>query len=78
LTFEEKENVKNPISGDMVQKLRVIYNKEDGYTPGDVYELFYYKDYNVTAWNFIGEGDGRASVWRGNGDCIHFRRLSRI
>lgn len=70
LTFEEEENVKDPISGDTVQKLRVIYNKEDGYTPGDVYELFYDDDYTVTAWNFIrgGEGEGRATVWKDNQD----------
>ncbi|MDA0350227.1 MAG: hypothetical protein O3C20_22820 [Verrucomicrobia bacterium] len=68
LNFEEEENVKDPISGATVQKLRVIYNKEDGYTPGDVYELFYDKDYNVTAWNFIrgGEGEGRPTIWKGN------------
>jgi len=68
LTFEEEENDKDPISGETVQKLRVIYNKDDGYTPGDVYELFYDEDYNITAWIFLrgGKGEGRATVWKDN------------
>ena len=68
LTFEEEENVKDPISGETVDKLRCIYNNEDGYTPGDIYELFYTDDFTVTAWNFIrgGEGEGRPVVWKGN------------
>jgi hypothetical protein len=68
LTFEEEANVKDPISGATVQKLKVIDNREDGYTPGDAYELFYDKNYNLTAWNFIrgGEGEGRPTVWKGN------------
>lgn len=70
LTFEEEENVKDPISGETVHKLRCIYNNEDGYTPGDIYELFYTDDFTVTAWNFIrgGEGEGRPTVWKGNQD----------
>lgn len=70
LTFEEEENVKDPITGDTVHKLRCIYNQQDGYTPGDIYELFYTDDFTVTAWNFIrgGEGDGRPTVWKGNED----------
>ncbi|MCZ6674779.1 MAG: hypothetical protein O7C75_17760 [Verrucomicrobia bacterium] len=70
LTFEEEEKVKDPISGEPVRKLRVIYNKEDGYTPGDVYELFYDETYAITAWKFLrgGEGEGRVTVWKGNQD----------
>lgn len=70
LKFEEETNVKDPISGETVDKLRVIYNNEDGYTPGDVYELFYTDDHTITAWNFIrgGEGEGRPTVWNGNQD----------
>ncbi|MCB1120517.1 MAG: hypothetical protein KJT03_03130 [Verrucomicrobiae bacterium] len=68
LKFEDEANVKDPISGETVNKLRCIYNKQDGYTPGDIYELFYTDDYTITAWNFIrgGEGEGRPTVWKGN------------
>lgn len=68
LTFEEEENVKDPISGETVKKLSVIYNNDDGYTPGDVYELFYDDDYTVTSWIFKrgGQGEGRPTVWKGN------------
>lgn len=68
LNFKEEENVKDPISGETVQKLSVIYNNEDGYTPGDVYELFYDDDYTLTSWIFKrgGEGEGRPAVWKGN------------
>jgi len=43
-------------------------DKDDGYTPGDVYELFYDEDYNITAWIFLrgGKGEGRATVWKDN------------
>jgi hypothetical protein len=68
LTFEEERNVKDPISGEPVQKLRVIYNDKDGYTPGDIYELFYDENYNITAWKFLrgGEGEGRATAFKDN------------
>lgn len=68
LRFEEEKDVKDPVDGETVNLLRVLYNREDGYTPGDVYELFYDKDYTITAWNFIrgGEGEGRPMSWEGN------------
>jgi hypothetical protein len=68
LTFEEEENVADPISGNTVQMLRVIYNKAEGYTPGDVYELFYDDDNTITSWIFKrgGEGEGRPTVWKAN------------
>ncbi len=41
---------------------------QDGYTPGDVFELFYDDDYMITSWIFKrgGEGEGRPTVWKEN------------
>lgn len=46
--------------------LRVTYPDGAGYTPGDVYDLFYDKDYSVTHWVFRKGGSvkpSRISEW---------------
>ncbi len=39
-------------SGGKADGLRVIYNAEQGYTPGDIYELFYNEEDRIVRWIF--------------------------
>jgi hypothetical protein len=54
-----------PISGVNTTKLTVVYNEEDGYTPGDAYDLFLDEEYRIKEWVFRrGNGaTGRAMTW---------------
>lgn len=69
-TYEVEENVPAPISGNSSTKLIIIYNSEDGYTPGDAYDLYLDEDHLITEWVFRrGNGpDGRAITWEAEKD----------
>jgi hypothetical protein len=51
-TFSEKQNVLAPISKDTLNMLTVVYDNDGGYTPGDAYDLYYGKDYEIKEWVF--------------------------
>ena len=64
-SYEAVENVTAPISGAAATKLTILYNNEDGYTPGDAYDL-YLDEYNmIKEWVFRrGNGaEGRPMTW---------------
>ncbi len=46
-----------PISGEKCHKLVAAYNNSDGYTPGDIYEVFLDDQLNILEWNFLPGGD---------------------
>src|SRR5690606_5102632 len=54
-----------PISGDNATKLTIRYNNEDGYTPGDAYDLYLDEDNRIIEWVFRkGNAEsGRAMTW---------------
>lgn len=64
-TYEETADVAAPISGENSTKLTIIYNNEDGYTPGDAYDLYLDEAFMIQEWVFRkGNGsDGRAFTW---------------
>lgn len=64
-TFEVEENVPAPISGIPSTKMIVVYNNEDGYTPGDAYDLYLDDKFFIKEWVFRrGNGpEGRAFTW---------------
>lgn len=53
------------------QRLTVRYKGGAGYTPGDVYRLYYGRDYLPIQWVFIkgGTGEPRAATWEGYADA---------
>ncbi len=51
-TMTAKENVVSPISKDTLDLLTIVYPDTGGYTPGDAYDLFYNKDYQIKEWNY--------------------------
>ncbi|WP_373523189.1 hypothetical protein [Aquiflexum sp.] len=69
-TYEVEENVPAPISGNSSTKLIIIYNNEDGYTPGDAYDLYLDDNLFITEWVFRrGNGpDGRPITWEAEKD----------
>lgn len=64
-TYEETTDVAAPISGENSTKLTIIYNNEDGYTPGDAYDLYLDEAFIIQEWVFRkGNGtEGRAFTW---------------
>lgn len=65
-----EENVPAPISGESSTKLIIIYNQEDGYTPGDAYDLYLDENHMIKEWVFRrGNGiEGRAMTWENEQD----------
>lgn len=64
-TYEVEEEANAPISGDKTTKLTIFYNDEDGYTPGDAYDLYLDENKMIKEWVFRkGNGDeGRPFTW---------------
>ena len=64
-TWDSEENVASPIGGTNATKLTIVYNSEDGYTPGDAYDLYLDENYKSLEWTFRkGNGlDGRTWTW---------------
>ncbi|MEZ4778404.1 MAG: hypothetical protein R2786_03385 [Flavobacteriaceae bacterium] len=52
VTFTEKENVKAPISKELLNVLTITYPAEGGYTPGDAYDFYYGSDFMIKEWVF--------------------------
>lgn len=51
-TFELTKNITSPLSKISITKLTVTYNKIDGYTPGDAYDLYVDKKMEIKEWSF--------------------------
>lgn len=69
-TFEVQEDVEAPISKDKTTKLIILYNAEDGYTPGDAYDLYLDDNHKIKEWVFRrGNGlEGRPITWEAEKD----------
>lgn len=63
--YEVSDGQSAPISGDPTTKLTVVYNHEDGYTPGDAYDLYLDDKHQIKEWVFRRGNDptGRAMTW---------------
>lgn len=46
-----------PLSGMELQKLTITYPEDVGYTPGDVYEIYFDEDYLIHEWTYIPRGN---------------------
>lgn len=59
------EDQYSPILNENTTKLIVRYNDEDGYTPGDAYDLYIDNNNHIIEWVFRrGDGpEGRAMTW---------------
>jgi len=79
VTLKPLERAKSPIRGEPCNVLRVSYGDSAGYTPGDVYTLYYNDAYVIREWVYQsgGEGEGWPVAWgqpeRVGGVLIHKR-----
>ena len=68
--YEVSESQSAPISGEPVTKLTIVYNNEDGYTPGDAYDLYLDDKHQIKEWVFrrANGPTGRAMTWENVND----------
>lgn len=51
-----------PISGEKKQMITVKYNNTDGFTPGDVYDIYVDKDFQINEWAYHHAGSPEPSL----------------
>jgi hypothetical protein len=63
--YETEESVASPIAGTNSTKLTIVYGDENGYTPGDAYDLYLDENNMILEWVFRrGNGaDGSPFTW---------------
>ena len=66
MEYEHFPEATAPISGKKMQQLTVKYPADEGYTPGDVYEVFFDENYMIQEWVYKSGGSEEnpfASTW---------------
>lgn len=66
MEWEHSEEAKAPISGEDMQRVTVTYPDGAGYTPGDVYEVYFGDDYLIREWVYLSGGNRErpfATTW---------------
>ena len=56
MEWEHTEEATAPISGKAMQRVTVKYPGEAGYTPGDVYEIYFGDDHIIREWVYLPGG----------------------
>ncbi|WP_308990569.1 hypothetical protein QLS71_003700 [Mariniflexile litorale] len=51
-TISEPVKTEAPISKIEMNKITLLYSNEEGYTPGDAYDIYYSDDYIIKEWAF--------------------------
>lgn len=57
MEYEHTETATSPISGDTLQKVTVTYPSTAGYTPGDMYEVYFGGDHMIREWVYMSGGN---------------------
>ncbi|MFD2516582.1 hypothetical protein [Salinimicrobium flavum] len=68
MDWEHTEEATAPISGDSMQKVTVTYPDGAGYTPGDVYEIYFGDDHIIREWIYRSGGSTEnlfPATWEG-------------
>jgi hypothetical protein len=66
MTWEHTEEATAPISGEKMQRVTVTYPEGAGYTPGDVYEIYFGDDHMIKEWVYLSGGSRErplATTW---------------
>ena len=66
MDYEHKAEATAPISGEKMQQVTVKYPSDAGYTPGDVYEVYFDDDYMIKEWVYLSGGSRErplATTW---------------
>jgi hypothetical protein len=61
-TFSKDDTATAPLSGQKYHKYTVKYNDKDGFTPGDMYDLFVDKNLRINEWTFHAGGSPEPSL----------------
>ena len=56
-SFTEKKSQIAPISKDTLDMIKVLYNGNGGYTPGDAYDIYYGTDHKFKEWAYRSKND---------------------
>ncbi len=66
MEWEHTEEAMAPISGKSMQRVTVTYPDGAGYTPGDVYEIYFNEDHMIKEWVYLSGGSRErplATTW---------------
>ncbi|WP_324721867.1 hypothetical protein [Salinimicrobium sp. HB62] len=66
MEWEYSEEATAPISGEQMQRITVKYPDGAGYTPGDMYEVYFGDDYMIKEWVYLSGGSREnpfATTW---------------
>jgi len=63
--YTVEKNVRTPITDTLTTKLVIKYKSDQGYTPGDIYELFLDDNLKIVEWVYRPNGskNGKGVVW---------------
>lgn len=80
MDYDHLQAAEAPISGREFQKMVISYPSDVGYTPGDVYEIYFDDDFVIHEWVYIPEGDtskAAAFTWEDYRDLNGLRLATR-
>jgi hypothetical protein len=66
MEWEHTKEATAPISGEQMQRVTVKYPGEAGYTPGDMYEIYFGEDNMIREWVYLSGGSREnpfATTW---------------
>ncbi len=66
MEYAHEKQTTAPISGEIMQKVTVTYPEGAGYTPGDMYEVYFGEDYIIKEWVYMPGGEKErafATTW---------------
>ncbi|NJW51875.1 hypothetical protein [Salinimicrobium oceani] len=66
MEWEHSEQATAPISGEQMQRITVTYPDGAGYTPGDMYEIYFKDDHMIREWVYLSGGSREkpfATTW---------------
>lgn len=66
MEWEHTQEATAPISGEQMQRVTVTYPDGAGYTPGDVYEIYFGDDHIIKEWVYLSGGSREnpfATTW---------------
>lgn len=80
MEWQHEEEATAPISGETLQRVTVTYPSGAGYTPGDVYEVYFDNDYMIREWVYRSGGSEEnpfATTWEDYKDFNGIRIATR-
>ena len=80
MEYEHVPKATAPISGKELQKLTITYPEDAGYTPGDVYDIYFDEDLKLQEWVYVPGGNRQKAfpaTWEDYQDLNGMRLATR-